>query len=123
MAGEATVFEYMYRDASNYKRYERVIFAGTLSDADRERFLASPHAERFIPEQIGLANPREQFESHFDDDHIWCETVRFTVCADVEPTDTRTIEEFVEQFFVTVWDPAIGRAALAQFVQNTREGQ
>ena len=93
-----TLFMYRYRDASNYKRDGNVIFSGEyVPNNHLSRLYAafSQHA-MFIAHQIGVP---ELFFWHVgydieNDDHCWHEFDCLNT-TDHEPTDQRTIEEFV----------------------------
>ncbi len=67
-------FEYLYRDASNYKRWRSVVFSGAPTRALESRIRASLHdGEWFIANQVRLPN---LFFLDFpvnDDDHCWHE--------------------------------------------------
>ena len=101
-----TVFSYMYRDASNYKEFEEVVFAGTLTAEEKEALknLIEDNGDGFIPHQIGLENLQHSMVSFpSEDDHIWHEfdSVEDT---DREPTDRRTIQEFINSLVSVEWD-------------------
>lgn len=73
-----SVFEYLYRDASNYKVWGNVILEGEVTQqqlADIRRSLESD--QYFIPEQIGVPALQEQLFAFSggatDDDHVWHE--------------------------------------------------
>ena len=71
-----TVFEYLYRDASNYKAFGEVWLAGTVNEEERSEILSSfESGEFFIAEQTGIPPVyRELFEcsgGRTDDDHAW----------------------------------------------------
>lgn len=74
------VFEYRYRDAANYKLFERVLFSGVVADCDvkliRDRLF---DGEWFIPEQVGLEPLQGRFSGYSEtpdrDDHVWHEFV------------------------------------------------
>ena len=48
------VFEYLYRDASNYKQFNAIRLTGTVSDETLKRLRDSLDGDWFIPEQVGL---------------------------------------------------------------------
>ena len=67
-----TEFTYLYRDASNYKKLNKVILKGSLSKSQIKKIIATlDYKEFFIPEQVDL--PVERFSSITEDDHPWCE--------------------------------------------------
>ena len=85
----------MYRDASNYKVYGVAVFAGQIRATEVAAVSAFLKEDQFIPEQVGLDNPRTKLSSHFDDDHLWCELVGFDQTFSA-PTDMRDIHDFVD---------------------------
>lgn len=92
-------FEYLYRDASNFKKWGSVVFGGALSDDLRARIRRALHDEEwFIADQVGV--PELLFDDYplNQDDHCWHE---FSVLVDTDevPNDTRhrSIEDFVRE--------------------------
>ena len=92
-----TRFHYMYRDASNYKYWGEVVFAGAIDDALSGRLSrAFESTEFFIADQIGI---REVFPADWpldQDDHCWhtfVETESTNEAAD--DVHGRTIHRFV----------------------------
>ena len=71
-----SVFSYLYRDASNYKAYGRLLLKGTASVADveslRQRFESG---EFFIAEQLGIPALHAELwafsSGPISDDHVW----------------------------------------------------
>lgn len=95
-----TGLEYLYRDASNYKRWGEVVFAGEATAELRERFANVLHeGEWFIAEQVRLPNVFLDDFPINDDDHCWHEFFAF-VSTDAEVTDAydRTMEQLVTEF-------------------------
>lgn len=67
-----TEIEYLYRDASNYKKRNTAVLIGELSAADQQVILdCLEDGEYFIPSQVGL--DEERFGSWTEDDHRWFE--------------------------------------------------
>lgn len=64
-----TRFEYLYRDAANYKQFGEVILSGILSMEELCPFLRDQSL--FIPSKVGL--PDLQPKEWSTDDHIWHE--------------------------------------------------
>ena len=79
-----TKLSYLYRDASNYKQWHEIVFAG---QPDVDAIKASLwEGNFFIPEAIGLPALQERFAAQgfkfpTEDDHCWHEIV------DIEPTE------------------------------------
>lgn len=66
-----TSFEYLYRDAANYKVFETVILCGALRIDEVTPFLHE--GEFFIPSQVGLCDLQPPVKTEFD--HVWHEVV------------------------------------------------
>ena len=71
-----SVFSYLYRDASNYKAYGRLLLKGTATVADVESLRQRLESgEFFIAEQLGipaLCAELWAFSSGpISDDHVW----------------------------------------------------
>lgn len=118
----AVEFEYLYRDGSNYKNHGSVVFKNDsrLSTAkiiesieknleDGENFIAyqvgipevflwdpdvdyDPDDENTYPESLGPGG----YAIDEGTDHCWHEFAALSVL-DAEPTDTRTITEFIRE--------------------------
>ena len=72
-----TSFEYLYRDAANYKVFETVVLCGSLRIDDLTPFL---HEDAFfLPTLVGLFDLQSSVKTEFD--HGWHEVV------EVKPTD------------------------------------
>lgn len=67
-----TRISYLYRDASNYKKYNEVVVEGVFTE-DQIRTIISclNDGEYFIPRQIGF--PEVRFGKITEDDHCWFE--------------------------------------------------
>ncbi|MHB0970001.1 MAG: hypothetical protein ACYC7A_17820 [Thermoanaerobaculia bacterium] len=95
-----TRFEYLYRDAGNWKKWGCVVFAGAPSAALDDRFRAACFMrEFFIAAQVRL--PELFFDEYpvNDDDHCFHEFSSLGETTD-DPNDEhrRTIDEFVCEF-------------------------
>lgn len=96
-----TVFEYMYRDASNYKAFGSVVVKGKLTFKQLEPYLASEsEGTEFIPSQVGMKDLQSQLNSYpSEDDHVW-----HNICSETfEPTKAKptlgiTADELVSRF-------------------------
>jgi hypothetical protein len=94
-----TLFEYMYRDADNYKKTGSVVLAGRMS-ADQVRTLNASlsDSEFFIPGQVGLKDLQGEFEHgggwDEESDHVWhtIEAVKHTSAAPTGPS----VDELME---------------------------
>ncbi len=62
-----TLISYLYRDASNYKIFNEVIEAGTLTAIQKRSIFAGlMDGEYFIPSSVGL--PEQRFDTCGEDD-------------------------------------------------------
>lgn len=80
MESKFTVFEYMYRDAGNFKTTGRLLLSGQDADAERAIRACLESAEQFVAEQIGVpALCEEHWESVGEDpsdlDHAYHEFI------------------------------------------------
>lgn len=70
-----TVFEYMYRDAANYKVHSCLWLEGDLNKEEKVRFpLLLEEGELFIAEQVSVPTLRSEeygFGNPTADDHVW----------------------------------------------------
>src|SRR3546814_1013410 len=53
--GNYSIFEYLYRDAGNYKTHGTVLLAGRTTPADEATVRASLDDACFVAEQVGIA--------------------------------------------------------------------
>ena len=72
-----TSFEYLYRDAANYKIFETIVLCGALRIDEITPFLHE--GEFFIPSRVGLIDLQPSVKTEFD--HGWHEIV------EVKPSD------------------------------------
>lgn len=97
-------FEYLYRDAGNYKRWGEVIFSNAKnieqSTLDKLAGAALPFDEMyFLPDRVGI--PSLHFTDWINDlDHCWHEIHVFELC-DEAANDllARDIAPFLESVF------------------------
>lgn len=67
MSNAFSVFEYLYRDASNYKAYGSVILRGSVSTDEKKRLLGYLNdGQWFIAEQVGLPPLFEELWKYSD---------------------------------------------------------
>ena len=91
-----TVFNYLYRDADNYKTWNNVVLEGAMDDSDYEKILSCCDCDHtFVPENIGLDLIRD-WEYDPETDHPWCEVQPY------ELTEAKscglTVKELVDRF-------------------------
>lgn len=84
---------YMYRDASNYKEHDFVILSGEFTPEQREYL---EQVEEFIPMEVGLESLQERLGEFGEDDHVFHEISELEP-TDEEPTDKRTVSEFLDE--------------------------
>ncbi len=97
-------FEYLYRDAGNFKRWGEVVFSN-IHNIGQETFdklsgsALSLDEIYFLPHQVGV--PSLRFEEWINDlDHCWHEIHAFELCSD--PSDDlldRDIALFIQSIF------------------------
>lgn len=93
-----TRVSYLYRDASNYKSWNEVILAGTLTKEQVRTIMSlCDSGEYFIPSQVGL--PEVRFSDISEDDHVWFELAEegFQMTT-AKPTELITAEELYQNF-------------------------
>lgn len=94
-----TAFNYLYRDASNYKKHGCVVFAGGHTQAEIDRLNdCLQDGEFFIADAVGVPEVflwEEDYPIDKQDDHCWHQVENILEC-DLEPTDHRTFSEFVK---------------------------
>lgn len=92
---EYSVFEYLYRDAGNYKTHGCVLLRGRTSDEDIAAICRALDDGTFVPTRVGVPSLHEQHwrdcGSGFDDefDHPLHE---FSVLRPARPEDIETLE-------------------------------
>ncbi|HET7577464.1 MAG TPA: hypothetical protein VFK19_13015 [Sphingomicrobium sp.] len=99
-----TAFDYMYRDAGNFKAFGTVILEGELRAPDREIIHSRLESDEFfIAEQVGVPPLYHELYRWSDgptkEDHCWHEFVGFREIADhAEGRAASTTAEFVDRF-------------------------
>lgn len=96
-----TQFNYLYRDASNYKNYGSIVLRGLVKEPGLiERLTkALDEGTYFVPERIGVPPIDFVTTGKFppnNDDHPWHEFESWEPTAQ-KATDQRSPEQFVEQ--------------------------
>lgn len=76
------VFEYLYRDASNYKAFGELYLIGYLAEQERNALVGSLESEEFfVAEQVGVSPLYEKLHKmsggRSQDDHAWHTFVGF----------------------------------------------
>ena len=75
-AGRLLVFDYLYRDADNYKAFGSIWLAGTLTGAERDELVAClDDGKFFVAEQVGVPTFYAVLFEHgggpTEGDHAW----------------------------------------------------
>jgi len=107
-----SIFEYLYRDAGNYKTWCSVLLVGRATPVDTEIVKAGlDRGEFFIAEQIGLPAAYRKADGAMhvptEDDHVWHEfsELRPAEADDIVGTPWGTVAELVARFgSVQRWD-------------------
>lgn len=113
MKVELSAFEYLYRDAANFKQFETVLLVGKASESDVQALESSLEGgEFFIPEQVGLHSLQNRLQTLSPvpnrNDHVWHEMVALRT-AGLRDLEKRwvvgLIADFVHAFrSVQTWD-------------------
>lgn len=106
------IFEYLYRDAGNYKTWCSVLLAGLATTDDMDIVKASlDRGEFFIAEQIGVPAAHARADGGKpvpnEDDHVWHEfsELRAAEADDIDGEPWGTVAELVARFgSVQRWD-------------------
>jgi hypothetical protein len=93
MKSTNTSFEYLYRDAGNYKTFETVVLKGVLHREDIMPFLYE--GEYFIPSQVKLLDLQPDLKTELD--HVWHEIVEIK-STDEKPTTPLTAKQLFAAF-------------------------
>lgn len=110
-----TAFDYLYRDAGNFKAYGTIVLQGRVSDDDQLAFRKRLESSQFfVAEQLGVPPLYETLYQWSDGptkaDHCWHEFVEFRECVDL-PEDAESVvpaQEFVDRFkAVSSWDGSL----------------
>lgn len=106
-----TAFDYMYRDAGNFKAFGTIILEGRLSAADLQLIRSCLSSrEFFIAEQVGVPPLYQDLYrwsgGATNSDHCWHEFVAFrSVAVPERNSDIIKTSEFVSRFTsVEEWD-------------------
>jgi len=93
-------FEYLYRDAANYKQFGCVVLNNpTKIDPELATKLIREHlidGEFFLPEKIQVPF-LEQFDYNPEIDHDWYEFEKFSLTEE-EPTQSINAQDFLDTF-------------------------
>lgn len=112
-----TVFEYLYRDASNFKAYGQLVFDGKVSHFDQERIKGKLICkELFIAEQIGVPTLYHELYKWSNgvtrDDHCWHEFSHFCYKNEIDRSSATYYHPNFGEFLETLlnldyWEEAL----------------
>jgi len=112
-----TAFDYMYRDADNFKAFGTIILEGELSIDDRTLIQSRMESQEFfIAEQVGIPPLQRQLYRWSNgptaSDHCWHEFVGFREAKDLERfVGAIPAREFVARFqLVREWDEQLSQS-------------
>lgn len=114
---------YMYRDGSNYKQYDTVVFDGEITAVELAVLVANTlqtddyesYTGSFLPEQVGLSHLVELWGNAYEDDHPWHEMQEVELTP-WQATTERSIHDFVAQFDGIVWDESAAGETVDAFI-------
>lgn len=119
--GNLTIFEYLYRDAGNFKSHGSVLLSGQISQSERDLIEGKLESgEFFIAEQIGVEPLYEELYKFsggmIQQDHVWHSFGGFRDVSDDDQIDDTecwgTTSEFTKKFAsVDGWNLRLSRHA------------
>ena len=102
---ENGVFEYLYRDASNYKAYGALLLEGRASKSHSAKIVdVLDGGEFFVAEQVGVPTLYQELwnfsNGPTEDDHVWHTFIRIRAATkkDLHETPWGALDELVERF-------------------------
>lgn len=111
-----TAFDYMYRDAGNFKAFGTMVLLGRLEPQDKQLVRECLSSEEFfIAEQVGIPPLYQELYQWSDgptrDDHCWHEFVQFReLPGPPDAPAAMTTKEFVTHFAsVKTWNESLSR--------------
>ncbi len=114
-----TVFEYCYRDASNFKAFGEVWLDRELSSAEQAQIVSKMETEEFfIAEQVGLAPLYEELEQYSNGpteaDHAWHSFIEFQKISEQEVQNAgkklaRTRDFYKRFSSIEKWRPQLSK--------------
>jgi len=120
-----TRFSYLYRDGANFKQFGSVILEGLYDEGLESRLKASlGDLDYFTPWQVDVP-PKYLYPEKFginDQDHCFHEFYKLEA-AWSDPTDERTIEEFVADFEAAAdegWETKTPEEVVTYYEEETK---
>lgn len=103
LSSKNTKFEFLYRDASNYKTWNTEVLRGSIDEESIKFIVSCCVGDNFIAEQVGLSHTFPGDGSITEDDHAWCEMITDQNDAgfsetDEEPTVDMSVSDLVQKF-------------------------
>ena len=112
-----TLFEYVYVDGSNYKAFGEIWLSGSISDDQRDGFVAKLESGQFfVAEQIPIPPLYDELFKYSggatSDDHGWHIFVGFRQELKSHTSTSLVVWGSVEKFLgafrtITEWDPSL----------------
>lgn len=110
-----SIFEYLYRDASNYKAWGTLVLEGDATDADIAALLIQfESGSYFIAEQLGIPPLYSELWAFSSgptaDDHVWhtFHALRTATAQDIAKPIFCTLGELIQKVkAVTAWDETL----------------
>jgi len=114
MDPQYTIFEYLYRDAGNYKSWGELLLSGTSSQYEADNLIACLETDNlFVTEQVGIPPLYENLWAlsggKTEDDHAFHEFIQLRPAAANEVDDMKafaTVGELLQRFkqACQLWD-------------------
>lgn len=102
-----TAIHVLYRDPSNYKLRDTLVFSGAITDGEVRAIDAHKlDGQFFVPTQIGLRHLGEDSDWSIDEEDTDLHEIEMIELTHDEPTEDMSINDFVERFCAAVWNPS-----------------
>lgn len=110
-----SIFEYLYRDASNYKAWGILVLRGSFKSSDLDILKSKfDSGSYFVAEQLHIPALYAELWRYSDgprtDDHVWHEfySLRLADENDAITPVFSTVRKFVDSInFVSAWEPIL----------------
>lgn len=98
-----TKIHYLYRDASNYKKFNNIVVPGLFSEEQIKTIISCLNeGQWFVPHKVGF--PEEKFEDETEDDHPWFELNACDFEETLEPPQIEETPDEIVQLFLQAKD-------------------
>jgi len=100
-----SVFEYLYRDASNYKAWGEVLLSGAPNERQLTELVASFESkEFFIAENVGIPSLQHELWEYSNgptsDDHVWHSFHKIRAATNTDVSSMKcwgTVDDFISK--------------------------